>query len=208
MTGLEAQGSSFALKLVGNIIGGNAQAAEAYRQYAQQMQQQTLSWQRNEADNKAIAEANLTNAIRTGYRVGILNMQRAQAKKKAVQDGYDLSATRQQAMGSVTANAAAAGTIGSSVQAVASDIENKVGLAVNNTADNLDTTMDNFDTGLNDVVWGGLDAQRSAVHLDQVAPNMPGGFSWGSAIFGAAADVGTSYLSSNMKLGLGKPAGS
>lgn len=198
---------SFAFKLVGNIISGNRAAAQQYQQYAQQMQQQKFAYDRNTADNKAIAEANLTNTIRTGFRVGILNVQRAQAKKKAIQDGFDVSVTRQQALGAANANAAAAGTIGSSVDAVANDIEQRVGQATNNIATNFEQTEVNFDTQLQDMLWSAQDALRSPEKIDMITPTMPSGFSWGEAIAGAAIDVGADYASAAMKLGLGKPAG-
>lgn len=197
----------FAFKVLGNVIGGNRAAAQAYQAYAQQMQQNTIAAENNKADNEAIAQANLTNTIRTGYRVGMLNVQRAQAKKAAIEQGYDLSVTRQQALGAQNANAAAAGSIGSSVAAAASDIERKAGMALNKVGDNLDTTEMNEDTTLQDIINNGTDSLRSAEKLNLVNPNMPSGFSWGSAIAGAAIDMGEQYLSSKMKLGLGKPAG-
>lgn len=200
--------AQFAMKFVGNVINGNAAATQRYQQYTQALQQQQLSWDKNSADNQAIAEANLTNTIRTGYRVGMLNLQRAQAKKKAVQDGYDISVTKQQALGAATANAAAAGSIGSSVAAVASDIEQKVGQAVNQTADNYEQTESNFDTGLQDVLWNGQDALKSPEKAYMTKLNAPQGFSYLGAAFDAGMEMGSEYLSSKMSLGLGQKGGS
>jgi hypothetical protein len=161
----------------------------------------------NTADNKAIAEANLTNTIRTGYRVGMLNVQAAQAKKRAIEQGYDISVTREQALGAATANAAAAGTIGSSVAAVASDIESKVGQATNRVADNLDMTELNEGTQLNDILNAGHDVLRSPEKLNIIQPNSPAGFSWSGAFLNAAIDMGEQYLGSKMNLGLGQQGG-
>lgn len=202
-----AMGGSFAFKLVGNIISGNKAAAQQYQQYTQALQQQQQAWDQNSADNKAIAEANLTNTIRTGYKAGLLNVQRAQAKKKAIEDGYDLSVQREQALGAANANAAAAGTIGSSVAAVTSDIEQKVGEAKNQIADNYDQAQENFDTSEQDLVWQGQDGLRAPRKLSMTTLDAPSGFSLGEAVLGAALDVGSSYMSQKMSLALGKPSG-
>lgn len=199
--------AQFAMKFVGNVISGNAAATQRYNQYTQALQQQQLSWDKNSADNKAIAEANLTNTIRTGYRVGILNLQRAQAKKKAVQDGYDISVTRQQALGAASANAAAAGTIGSSVEAVAADIEQKIGQATNNLAGNYDVTAANFDTGLQDLLWNGEDALRSPEKAYMTKLNAPQGFSYLGAAFDAGMSMAEDYFSNKMSMGMGQTSG-
>jgi hypothetical protein len=199
--------AQFAMKFAGNVIGGNAKAAMEYKQYTQALQQQQLAWDKNSADNQAIAEANLTNTIRTGYRVGILNLQRAQAKKKAIQDGYDVSAQRQQALGAATANAAAAGTIGSSIAAVTSDIEQKVGEATNRIAGNYEQTEDNFDTALQDTLWNGEDTLRSPEKLYMTDLVKPAGFSYWGAAFDAGMEMGESYMNSKMSLGLGSKSG-
>lgn len=199
--------AQFAMKFVGNVINGNAAATQRYNQYTQALQQQQLSWDKNSADNQAIGEANLKNTIRTGYRAGLLNLQRAQAKKKAIQDGYDISVTRQQALGAASANAAAAGSIGSSVDAVASDIEQKVGKAVNQTADNFEQTNANFDTAQQDILWNGQDAMRSPEKAYMTKLNAPQGFSYLGAAFDAGMEMGSEYLSQKMSLGLGKSGG-
>jgi hypothetical protein len=199
--------AQFAMKFVGNVISGNAAATQRYQQYAQALQQQQLAWDKNSADNQALGEANLTNTIRTGFRVGTLNLQRAQAKKKAIQDGYDVSVTRQQALGAATANAAAAGTVGPSVQAVASDIEQKVSMAKGNLAANLDQTNMNLDTELHDIVANGEDVLRSPEKVYMTKLNKPQGFSYAAAAFDAGMEMGTEYMSSKMSLGLGSKSG-
>jgi hypothetical protein len=196
--------AQFAMKFVGNVINGNAAATDRYQKYTQALQQQQLTWDKNSADNQAIAEANLTNTIRTGYRVVILNLQRAQAKKKAIQDGYDVSVQRQQALGAATANAAAAGTIGPSVDAVANDIEQKISAAQTSLAENLDQTNENLDTALHDIVTNGEDTLRSPEKAYMTKLNAPKGFSYLGAAFDAGMEMGEEYLSSKMSLGLDK----
>lgn len=196
--------TSFAFKAIGGFIAGNKASAAALNQQTLGMQQEAAAWDRNSADNKAIGEANLTNQIRTGYKVGLLNVQRAQAKKRAMQDGFDLSKTAEQALGSANANAAAAGQIGASVDAVTNDIQSKVDDAAAQMGANYEQTSDNFDTQLTDLLNQGHDVLRAASKITVQKTPIAQTTGIGEALLGAAIDVGGNYLSQKMKLGLGK----
>lgn len=158
----------------------------------------------NVATNKAISEANLTNTIRSGFRVGILNVQRGQAKQQAVKAGYDVSSRGVQALGQSQANAAASGTTGASVDAVSDDIRRKVDEAQGQIDAGWETTQQNFDQQLNDMVQQGIDTLQAAQFADYTPPKIQ---SVGTAaLLGGlqgAASFATSYAIDSMKLGLG-----
>lgn len=194
----------FAMNAIGGIVSGNRNAAGQYAQTAQGYQQEAQGWVKNQADNKAIAEANLTNQIRTGYRVGLMNVQMGQAKKRIMQEGLDLSKMREQALGAATANAAAAGTIGPSVDAVIGDIEQRTQQASAALSADAEQTADNFGTQLTEMLWAGEDALRSPETHYAIRNAMPQGFKASEAIFGALIDTAGSYMSAKMTLGLGK----
>lgn len=202
-------------------VAGTA-AASAYGAYSQAGAKNLLSigastegfisdaetWSRNEGDNKAIQEANLQNQIRTGFKVGLLNVQKAQNKKALLAQGISISHARQEALGAATANAAAAGTIGSSVDAVTADIENKIGEANSQLDADYDQVSQNFDIQLQDLLMSGKDALKSAVNItvrDRKKAETSNGVE--EAIVAGAVSAGSMYASSKMSLGLGSPSG-
>lgn len=158
------------------------------------------------AQNKAIAEANITNTIRTGYRVSILNVQRGQARKQAVEAGYDLSARGIDAVSTNAANAAASGTIGSSVDAVAGNIRKKVEDAQLDLDENFDVMEMNFDQQLHDTVQQGIDSLQSPINPDTSGPAY-GSQTRAALMAGLAsgASLATQYGVAKMKLDLGTP---
>lgn len=151
------------------------------------------------AQNEASIKANIRNTIRTGYRMGLANMQRGLQKRQAVQQGYEITAAGQSAMGAATANAAAAGSVGSSVDAVSTDISMKVGEAlVANKEQNL-IDAQNYNTQLQGIAFEGLDAVQSETKTD--IPST--GDIWGGALLAGASSFASSYFGGKMKLGLG-----
>lgn len=158
----------------------------------------------SESTNKAIAEANLQNTIRTGYRAGILNVQRGQAKAQAVRAGFDVSSKSLQALGQSQANAAASGTTGASVDAVMDDIRRKTDEAQGQVDSAWEDTQFNFDNQLNDLIQQGVDSLQSAQRPDTQGPALqsPGQAALLAGI-GTAVSFGTQYATSKMQLGLG-----
>lgn len=199
-----AQGAAQAMQ---GIMGGISNATQGYRQKTMDLKQEEQAWITNGADNKAINEANLTNTIRTGYKVGLLNIQRAQAKKRAMQDGIDVSRLRQQVLSAATANSAAAGTIGSSVDAVIADIEQGVQEQQTQMAVEYEQQVDNFDVQLTDLLNAGQDALRSTAKINVLRGGDVKEQSAWSSIFGAAVTQGGNYLASRMSLGQGTQSG-
>lgn len=184
-----------AAKNVFGAIENNRAAVEDYKR----------GLRANQAENQAIQEANLQNTIRTGYRVGILNVQRGQSRVQAVQQGRDIGIKARQLLGSSEANAAASGSVGASIDAVVDDIQRKSDEAQGNVDANWETTQQNFDTQLNDMVQSGLDSLQSSKKMDYSGPRTQDIFT--AALVGAAKTGGEfyqEYAVANMKLGLGK----
>ncbi len=154
--------------------------------------------------NKRVVEANLENTVRTGMRVGILNMQQGLAKQRMAQAGYLARAEGQALSSSNAANAAASGNVGASVQAVAADVTQKIGEAEQSLAVDWQLQQLNFNTELSSLVDSGKASLQGAVGTVQKVRTE----SFGSRLLGAAAQTGLSmagsFFQSKINLGLGK----
>lgn len=185
---------------VSAISAGSAAASNnkaASKQYIQSLKV-------NEATNKAIGEANLQNTIRTGYRAGILNVQRGQSRQQAVKAGWDVSVKGAQALGQSQANAAASGTTGASVDAVTDDIRRKVDEAQGEVDQAWESTQLNFDNALNDMIQQGIDSLQTAQRPDTQGPTLQDPTKAAiTAGIGTAVGFATQYGVSNMQLGVG-----
>lgn len=165
----------------------------------------TAMAQESVAQNEAGVKANIANSIRTGYRVGLLNMQRGLQKKNAVQYGFDVTAAGAKALGSATANQAASGTIGASVDAVVNDINMKLGESRAAQQVNFEIDAQSFDTNLTSLVQ-----EATAAIAQPYRSNIPSAGDVGrSAVRAGVMSFAGSYMGSEMNLGLGsKTAGS
>lgn len=192
-----AMGASFLSSAVGAFIASANAKASANWAYAEKAAA-------NIDINKAIAETNLQNTIRTGYKAGILNIQRGQARQAATQSAFDITKVSKQVLGANAVNAAASGTVGASVDAVANDIRKKMDEASIAVDENLSLTEQNYNTQLNDLITAGQDSLQHAAKIGYA----PRGPSTGAQVLGALANTGTQfatqYALSNMSLGLGR----
>lgn len=153
----------------------------------------------NIAQNEAIIKANVANTIRTGYRTGLLNMQRGLSRRMAQQKGFEQTKEAGAALGVVTANQAASGTIGASADAVAQDVRMKLGEAQAAQQDENELMELNFDTQLNELVQQGQDAVQSPVKLElQSSSNIRN-----NALLAGLTTFGSMYAGSKFNLGLG-----
>jgi len=167
----------------------NTAAAQAY----------TQSLKQANAQNDAIMQANTANMIRTGYRIGLQNLQKSRAVLQASQQGFDLSAKGIEALGANQAQAAASGTVGSSVDAVTQDIQKKVAETQIGYDQSFEQLMENANIGIEQTVMAGRDALLSSVKPNHIAPYMQN-----PTQAGIAAGLGTlanMYASGNMSLG-------
>jgi hypothetical protein len=188
--------------LAGSIAAGKQEIA-GINQNTLQQQQNQVAWEDNAAANKTIADTNLQNQIRTGYRTGILNVQRGQAAKAAAQSGVNLGKQRLQALGAVNANAAAAGSIGSSVDAVALDIEMQAEQADAGLVEDQRITQSNFDSGMHDIIQAGEDALRSPQHANVRTPAEVEHVGAGDILMNSLIGTAGQYATQVMSLGLG-----
>ena len=154
------------------------------------------------ARNKRIVEANLENRIRTGYQVGILNMQMAQQRMQHARMGADLGTQGLEVAGANQNNVAAAGQVGASVQVVKADIEMQLDQAKNDMHRSWDDQVQNYNTDLRTIIDQGNDAQQGA-DGQIIAAKSDG---WKGALLQGAVAAGSAWLSNNMNLGLGKKA--
>lgn len=156
----------------------------------------------NIAENEAIIKANVANTIRTGYRVGLLNIQRGLTRRQMQQKGFDITAATQSALGATNANAAASGTIGASVDAVVNDIRMKQGEAQAQLQNDFEIEEMNFNTQLTELVHQGLDAVQAPSKL-KLASNKD---IMGNALLAGLTTFGSMYAQSKFDLGLGNKA--
>ena len=170
-------------------------------------QEEQAQWDQNLADNRAIQEATLLNTFRTGDRSGILAIQRAQGRQAAVDAGLSVGQAEASLTGAVTANAAAAGTIGPSVDAVADDIRMKANDARARNMQDFLQGEENFDTQLHDILTQGEDVLRSSVKTRVRQAQDAQYIDTTEVLAGTLINTAGSYISSKMSLGLGTTKG-
>lgn len=199
-----------ALAVGSQVVGGMAaaDAANANSRAARLagLQDNKARWEENAATNKTIAETNLQNQIRTGYRIGILNVQRGQAKKAAAQSGINLGKSKLQALSAANANAAATGSIGSSVDAVVLDIEMQAEQADASIVEDQRIMQSNYDTSFADIIKAGEDALQSPEQISVRDVAAAREIGMGEVVLGAVANTAGQYAGQIMSLGLGKSA--
>lgn len=207
----------FAASVLGSASAGEDAAKAARLQAANQSiassNATTRAAKQVTLQNDATVKANVANTVRTGYRVGLLNMQRGLQKKQNAQQGFGITKAGGEALGQVTATAAAAGTIGPSVDAVANDIRMKVGDAQAQRENQNEIDNTNFNTNLEAITTEGEASLKSATLLDVTADNLITDIPstadvWGNALLSGASSLARSYIGDKMKLGLGESAAS
>lgn len=168
------------------------------------------------AANDAQIEANTTNTLAAHYKAGLIKLQQGLAAKTAAADRTLMKRTAGQALGAVNANAAASGTVGSSVQAVAQDVERQLGEALvqSDEAWNVQTLnyrtamVDNY-TNLKNMLGSGQNAafvltpERDMV-IEQNNVQMPNLPSATDILVGGLIQGFGQYATMKAQLGLGK----
>lgn len=176
---------SAAVTVISSASQGNAAASSANSQSVE--------------GNEAIIKANIANTIRTGYRVGLANMQRGLQKRQAVQHGFDISKAGSEALGQSNANAAASGSVGASISAVANDVKMKVGEAQAAQQNQNEIDAANFQTQIEGITFEGGEQVRESVSSNAQSS----GDIWGGALMAGAASFAGSYMKAKMNLGVG-----
>lgn len=166
----------------------------AYKDY-------TNSVSKTMENNRAIGEANTVNQIRTGYRVGLLNLQTAKLKEQAAVEGWGVSKTAQEALGNADAGAAASGTVGASVSAVSMDIRKKsdeAQIAVDDTWE--DVRIQQL-ANLNSVLESGSDVLKSTQAIPDIASVNTGTYKGVSNVAAGAGALIGAYASGAIRFG-------
>ena len=154
--------------------------------------------------NRAVGEANVINTIRTGYKVGLLNLQTAKLKEKAAQEGWDVSRKAADVLGQAEAVSAASGTVGSSVDAVSADIRKKSAEAQIAVDVNWYDTLENQNFQLNAITQAGMDAVQSVTAIPDMSGVNTRSFN-GTSVVGAGVLAGaSSYANNQFRLSAGK----
>lgn len=210
-----------------NVLGAGASAGAAKNQQrvqaANQYQQNLISQEREYRQlqqgianqgkqNAAIAKADLQSLINTNFTAGLLNLQRAMQKTQTASDINRIGKTRLQALASADVSAAATGTIGASVDAVAGDIELKMGEAEIDARVQNDMNTMTLDTQLRNLY---TEYRNSQILIDTSVPDIPGlppkqgavPVSVGGAMLGAAIGYAGNIFASGVGLGLGSSSG-
>lgn len=153
----------------------------------------------SQAESKAIMEANTKNFQAQAFRVGMLNVQKAQEVRALEQRKFEASAGEQAALGTAAVNAAASGTIGASVDAVQSDIQMAFDRVRAQISEENELNALNFNTALYDLV---TDGQNQLITAGPFRKAPKGQSQWAMA-GNAAMQVAGTYLGAKMDLGLG-----
>lgn len=200
---------------LGSSVSKYNARAQAYTQQAQalantdaQVRQLTKAMQQQGLQNEYIAEANLQGLINSHTASALLGVRLAEQKRFAARN---LSTTRRSAnlaLGEATANSAAAGTIGASVDAVSSDIRRKAAEGMADIADVMEQERYNTSTQINQIYTGYIQGvQRYDTTMPEAISNpilggVPsGGGGFGSHLISSALNVGMGYLDSRLQLG-------
>jgi hypothetical protein len=200
------QVAQVALKVIGGSIAAGAEHIKALNQGTLQQQEREDAYVDNLAVNKTVQETNLQNSIRTGYKIGMLNVQRGEARKRATAMGTNLGKQKLQALGAESANAAASGSVGASVDAIASDIEMTAEQSDASIEKDLAATEYNQNAEMHSILEGGEDALQAAVTTRLRAITAPKKRSSSSVIMEALVGTASEYASGQMSLGLGNKA--
>jgi hypothetical protein len=152
------------------------------------------------AQNEAIIKANVANTIRTGYRAGILNMQKGLTRRLEAQKGFENTAKAALASGAVSANQAASGTIGASVDAVSNDIDMKLGEAQAADREEHEINVENFNIQLQELINQGQASIQSPFKVKMQSDSDI----MGNALLAGATTFGSMYAKSKFDLGLGE----
>lgn len=155
----------------------------------------------SKAENEAVIRANTQSVIRNSYKAGMMNLQSGLMKKQATQQGYDTSVQAQAALGASSANAAAAGTVGASVDAVQNDINMKWGEAEAQQRENYEAELTNFNNELEALSTSAEGEVQHARRYEYAGPS-GGEMMIGAALAGVSSFYST-YGQKRLNLNLG-----
>lgn len=221
---LLALGAQAGLGALSSFFGGRAQTyysrgdqylqqAQAYANRAAEIEQLTKGMQLQAKQNEAIAKADIQTLINTHMQAALLGVNLSAQKRVAAQNRVAVKRNRTAELGAAMVDAAAAGTIGASVDAVASDIRRQSAVANAAIEDQADVDSFNYQVSVEQLYRSY--EQGIPTYDDTLPSSLPPlvmgsvtgrGPSFGQALLGSVANVGMNYLSSRISLGLGPKA--
>ena len=156
----------------------------------------------SKAEGEAIVRERLNQTIRNSYSTGLAQMQLGLERKRASQQIADVSAAELAAKGNANTLAAATGSMGASVKAIAADIDQKANSAVDMTKDSFEMAMVNYNNNLDAMV---LNTDQSAPQVRENKYTGPdSGQILSSALLAGGSQFASGYTMKQMQLGLGK----
>lgn len=153
------------------------------------------------AEGEAIVKERMNATIRNAYNTGLSQLQLGLEKRKLSQQGADISAATLAAQGDASTAAAASGSIGASVDAVASDIAQKSQQALDMTQEQFEMSLTNYN---NDLDMMALNIEQSAPNVrknEYIGPN--NGQILMQSVMAGASHFASGYMGRQAKLGLG-----
>lgn len=206
--------------------GGGVQRYQAKAQAAQQRSQAYLNGigeikqlskmlDVQGKQNESILKADNFNFVQTQYNTGLAQVQDALSRKAATRNSGLVRRMGTQQAGSTAANAAAAGAIGASVQAVAQDINRDTNQGLQDIESQRVLERDQFHQSVRSLYTNYSQSQQE---IDDTLPDIPedprvfSGYTpprvgIGQHIAGAVINTGMNYLNAQISLGLGsKPS--
>lgn len=187
-----------------------AQQAQALANRAAELEQLTMGLSLQARQNDAIAKADIQTLINTNIQASLLGINLSAQKRAEAQNRVVVKRNRAAAIGSAMTDAAAAGTIGASVNAVVSDIKRQSADANAAIADQGDVDRFNYSVSIDQLYRS---YEQGVQRFDTSLPSTPStlimgdrapkGQSFGSALLGSTLNVGMGYLTDSIRLGLG-----
>lgn len=156
------------------------------------------------AEGQAVVKERLNTTIRNSYNTALQQSQLALQKRQLSGQSNAIGAAGLQAAGDVAVGAAATGSEGASIDAIAADVQMKTQTAMDMTSDAFENAVENYNSALDLMV---INTEQSESSVRQAQYNGPSsGAVLGGAILGGLSTFASGYATRQMSLGLNKGA--
>lgn len=153
----------------------------------------------SKAEGEAIARERLNTTVRNAYSTALAQMNLAAQKQQYSQNLGDISAAERGTLANVDTVAAASGSVGGSVDAVASDIRQRAGAARASTQNAWEAAVTNYNNTLDMMV---VNTDQSAPQVRPVEYHGPSDLQiLGTSLLAGAASFGSNYAMGKARLG-------
>ena len=173
-----------------SFLGGQSAKAQAKAQLRTQQI----------ADSKEIVRDRLQTSIRNAYATALGQVQLALNKKQTAQQMSSVRAGGVSALGDASLMSAYSGTMGASVDAVASDITQRSNEALTQLQENYDASLQDYNRSLDAMVMNTELSKPEQKEYKYMGPSTTDNLL--SSITGTAMSFAGNYANQKMKLGL------